>query len=152
FLKSGEIVFIEQDADGQRTPIPVTAGGVAPDLPICVLIDEGTASSAEIFAGALQDYGRAKLVGARTFGTGTVLKPFELSDGSAIILAVEEWFTPNGRQIWHKGIEPDIAVPLPTDAEFLMPWMESNLDAAALEKSSDVQLLQALEVLRKQVS
>jgi carboxyl-terminal processing protease len=152
FLKSGEIVFIEQDTDGQRTPVPATAGGVAPDLPVCVLIDEGTASSAEIFAGALQDYGRAKLVGSRTFGTGTVLKPFELSDGSAVILAVEEWFTPHGRQIWHKGIEPDIAVPLPTDAEFLMPWMEGTLDAAALEKSSDAQLLKALEVLRKQIS
>jgi carboxyl-terminal processing protease len=152
FLKAGEIVFIEQDAQGNRTEVPVKPGGIVPDIPLCVLIDEGTASSAEIFAGALQDYGRAKLVGTRTFGTGTVLRPFELSDGSAVILAVDEWYTPKGRQIWHKGIEPDVAVSLPTDAEFLMPWAEGNLDSESLQKSSDKQLLEALEVLRKQLS
>src|SRR5207253_4613867 len=115
-------VFLEQDAQGNRTAVPVRPGAHPAEiaaqtwlarLPIAVLIDEGTASSAEIFAGAVQDHGRAKLVGTRTFGTGTVLQPFGLSDGSAVLLAVNEWLTPNGRQIWHKGISPDVEVALP---------------------------------------
>src|SRR5262249_43537718 len=78
---TGGIVFIEQDRDGRRIEVPVKKGGIATEIPICVLIDEGTASSSEIFAGAIQDYKRGKLVGMRTFGTGTVLRPFPLTDG-----------------------------------------------------------------------
>src|SRR5262249_52496784 len=105
FLTGGD-VFIEQDAHGRRTPVPVKPGGTVTDLPIVVLIEEETASSAEIFAGAIQDHKRGKLVGAKTFGTGTVLQPYTLSDGSAILLATSEWLTPDGRRIWHEGITP----------------------------------------------
>jgi carboxyl-terminal processing protease len=150
FLKDG-VVFIEQDMHGVQTPQPVTPGGEATDLPVVVLIDEGTASSAEIFAGALQDHGRAKLVGAQTFGTGTVLQPFELKDGSALLLAVAQWLTPKGREIWHKGIKPDVEVALPEDVALLLPEMEDDLDAAALARSEDKQLLKALEVLQEQL-
>jgi len=150
FLREGN-VFIEQDAQGHRTAVPVKPGGEATYQPLVVLIDEGTASSAEILAGALQDHGRAKLVGTRTFGTGTVLKPFLLSDGSAVLLAVEEWFTPKGRQIWHKGIAPDIEVPLPDGATMLLPGAETGLTAEGLAKSKDEQLLKALEVVQKQI-
>jgi carboxyl-terminal processing protease len=146
FLNGG-VVFIEQDAQGRRQEVPVRKGGVATDLPLCVLIDGGTASSAEIFAGALQDQGRGKLIGTRTFGTGTVLEPFELSDGSAVLLAVAEWLTPKGRRIWHQGIKPDIEVALPPGASILLPDEESNLDAAGLARSKDAQLLKAIEVL-----
>src|SRR5207302_686150 len=126
---------------GNRTAVPVRPGAHRAEiaaqtwlarLPISVLIDEGTASSAEIFAGALQDHHRGKLVGTRTFGTGTVLEPFKLSDGSAILLAVEQWLTPDGRQIWHKGISPDVQVELPDGAGILLPEAESELDAAGL--------------------
>ena len=147
FLTEGN-VFIEKDAQGRQTPVPVIPGGTATDLPMVVLVDGGTASSAEIFAGALQDHGRAKLVGARTFGTGTVLQEFTLSDGSAILLAVAQWLTPNGRQIWHKGIEPDVTVVLEDEAEILLPEAEGNLTAAALAKSKDRQLLTALKLLQ----
>src|SRR5205085_3934227 len=116
------------DARGNRTDVAVKPGGTAPDIPLCVLIDEGSASSAEIFAGALQDHKRAKLVGTRTFGTGTVLQPFELSDKSAVLLAVREWLTPAGRQIWHKGIAPDVEVALPEGAPLLQPDAEEGLD------------------------
>src|SRR5262249_25065336 len=85
FLAEGN-VFIEQDADGHQTPVPVTAGGTALDIPVVVLIDTGTASSAEIFAGALQDHKRGELVGTKTFGTGTVLRPYLLKDRSAVLL------------------------------------------------------------------
>jgi carboxyl-terminal processing protease len=116
-----------------------------------VLIDQGTASAAEIFAGAMQDHERGKLVGARTFGTGTVLRPFALSDGSAVLLAVAEWLTPKGRQIWHQGISPDVEVVLSEGAVALWPDQEGELDEAALEKSDDKQLLKALEIVRKQI-
>jgi carboxyl-terminal processing protease len=150
FLTSGD-VFIEQDAQGQRKAVPVVQGAAAPDIPLCVLIDQGTASSAEIFAGAIQDHKRGKLVGTTTTGTGTVLQPFQLSDGSAVLLAISEWLTPDGRQIWHKGITPDISMALPEGALILMPEAESDLTTAALAKTEDKQLLKALEVLKEQI-
>ena len=150
FLTGGN-VFLEQDAQGKRTAVPVLPDGHARSIPIAVLIDEGTASSAEIFAGAIQDHDRGKLVGMRTFGTGTVLQAFGLSDGSAVLLAVTEWFTSNGRQIWHKGISPDVEVALPEGASILLPEIESDLTAAALAKSDDQQLLKALAILQADI-
>ncbi len=150
FLKDGD-VFIDQDAHGKQTAVPVKPGGTAIDVPLCVLIDGGTASAAEICAGALQDYGRAKLVGERTFGTGTVLEPFELSDGSAVLLATSEWLTPKGRQIWHKGITPDVEVALPEGTSILLPEMEDDMDAEGFKRSEDAQLHKGLEIIQKQV-
>jgi carboxyl-terminal processing protease len=150
FLKGGD-VFIEQDAQGRQTAVPVIKGGAATELPLVVLIDEGTASSAEIFAGAIQDHERGKLVGARTFGTGTVLEPFRLSDGGALMLAIAQWLTPKGRQIWHRGITPDFKVELPEGAIPLLPETEGELTAEALRKSQDHQLLKALAVLKGQL-
>jgi len=150
FLKDGN-VFIDQNAQGKQTTVPVASGGTALDLPLCVLIDGGTASAAEICAGALQDYGRAKLVGEHTFGTGTVLQPFMLSDGSAVLLATSQWLTPKGREIWHKGITPDVEVALPEAASILLPDMEEGMDAAAFQRSEDSQLHKAVEILRKEV-
>jgi carboxyl-terminal processing protease len=152
FLKQGDVVFIEQDAGGKQTPVPVAdTVGAAGDLPVCLLINEGTASSAEILAGALQDYGRARLVGTRTFGTGTVLKPFLLADGSAVLLAVDQWLTPKGRKIWHEGIKPDVEVDLPPDVAPLHPDEEAGLDASALQRTQDKQLLKALALLKEQI-
>jgi carboxyl-terminal processing protease len=152
FLRPGETVFIEQDAAGRQTKIPAgDQGGAAGDLPVVVLIDEGTASSAEIFAGALQDHGRARLVGTRTFGTGTVLQDFELVDGSAILLAVDQWLTPKGRRIWHEGITPDVVVELPADVNLLEPDDEAQLDADKLKRTEDKQLLKAYEMLRQEL-
>lgn len=150
FLKDGD-VFIEQDARGRQTPVPVKPGGTAADIPLVVLIDEGTASSSEIFAGAIQDHGRGKLVGTKTFGTGTVLQPHELSDGSAILLAVAQWLTPKGRKIWHEGITPDVPVPLPAGATIVLPEESGRLSAAELARSEDKQLLKALEILGEQL-
>jgi carboxyl-terminal processing protease len=152
FLHDG-VVFIEKDAQGRQKPIPVKhqEGDEVTDLPLVVLIDHGTASSAEIFAGALQDHRRGKLVGTVTFGTGTVLYPYLLTDGSAVVLAIAEWLTPDGRQIWHKGIEPDVQAALPPNARVLLPDTEGHLTEKALAKSDDKQLLKALEVLKQQL-
>jgi carboxyl-terminal processing protease len=151
FLKPGEVVFLQKDAKGQTQEILAEKGGMASDMPLCVLIDEGTASSSEILAGAIQDHERGKLVGTRTFGTGTVLGQFTLSDGSALLLAISEWLTPKGRQIWHKGISPDIEVALPQDASIVMPESETKLTTDSLAQSKDTQLLRAFEVMKKEL-
>jgi carboxyl-terminal processing protease len=151
FLRDGN-VLIERDAAGTETPYPVVSGGVALDVPLVVLVNQGTASSAEIVAGAIQDGQRAKLVGATTFGTGTVLSQFSLSDGSAIFLGTAEWLTPNGRQIWHHGITPDVPVALPTGATALIPNQVSSMTADQLQASQDTQLLRALAEVSALVS
>jgi carboxyl-terminal processing protease len=150
FLKEGD-VFIEKDAHGQEKAIPVKHDGEVTDLPVVVLIDVFTASSAEIFAGALQDHGRGKLVGTKTAGMGTVLQPFELSNGGAMLLAVWEWLTPNGRRIWHEGIQPDVQVTMPAGARIVLPDTVGALTESDLAKSSDKQLLKALELLKQQL-
>ncbi len=146
FLSSGD-VLLEKDAQGQVTHVAVRSGGVATQIPMVVLINNGSASASEIVAGALQDAHRAALVGETTFGTGTVLSEFPLSDGSALMLAVEEWLTPSGRVIWHKGIAPDQTITLASDAIALTPEAERDMTAAQLQASSDQQLLQALHLL-----
>jgi carboxyl-terminal processing protease len=146
FLDHGAVLQAK-DAQGRVSPIPVEKGGVATDLPVSVLINEGSASASEIVAGALKDARRATLVGEKTFGTGTVLNEFRLSDGSVLLLAVEEWLTPNGTSFWHKGIEPDLAVSLPANQESLRPTSERAMNESQLRSSGDLQLLRALDRL-----
>jgi carboxyl-terminal processing protease len=148
FLEEGNVLLVK-DARGKTSPVPVQAGGTAVDIPVVVLVDQGTASSAEIVTGALQDAERATVVGETTFGTGTVLQEFPLSDGSVLLLATQEWLTPKGRVIWHRGLEPDVTVALPSDAEPLLPLTERGLTAEQLRDSSDAQLLRALDLLVK---
>jgi carboxyl-terminal processing protease len=146
FLASGNVVLVK-DAKGKITAIPVKSGGLALTLPMAVLINEGAASAAEIVAGALQDGHRASLVGEKTFGTGTVLEDFPLTDGSSLLLATDEWLTPDGHVIWHRGITPDVVVPLPPDVMPLVPEREKFMTAAELKASGDEQLLRALDLL-----
>jgi len=146
FLRSGN-VLLEKNALGKIRPVPVQPEGVATAFPMVVLINGGTSSGAEIVAGALQDRHRAKLVGEKTFGTGTVLQTFSLSDGSALMLAIEEWLTPDGHVIWHHGIIPDVVVSLSPDATPLSPVTEREMTAEKLKESGDVQLLRALDLL-----
>lgn len=143
FLSSGD-ALLEKDAQGQLTHVRVRSGGAATQLPMVVLVNRGSASASEIVAGAIQDAKRGTLIGETTFGTGTVLNEFSLSDGSALMLAVQEWLTPNGRVIWHKGITPDQAVTLPTGTNILTPLVEREMNAAQLQASGDQQLLKAL--------
>jgi carboxyl-terminal processing protease len=143
FLSSGNVLW-EKDSTGTLTPIPVQPGGAAADLPMAVLINGGSASDSEIVAGALHDARRAVLIGETTYGTGTVLSEFALSDGSALLLAVEEWLTPNKHSFWHKGIDPDIRITLPFEATILRPTTERELTAAEVRASGDTQLLRAI--------
>jgi|YelNatPaOPRAMG01_1025707.scaffolds.fasta_scaffold00290_26 carboxyl-terminal processing protease len=149
FLKSG-LVLNERNAKGTIKPIPVKPGGVATDIPMVVLINNASASAAEIVAGALQDNHRATLVGETTFGTGTVLIEFPLTDGSVLLLATQEWLTPNGHSIWHKGITPDVTVPLNADVQLLTPDQLRTMSASGLQANPDQQFLKALDLLEKQ--
>ena len=146
FLSGGN-VFLSKNAEGKITPEPVKPGGVATKMAVVVLINGGSASASEIVAGALRDAHRASLVGQTTFGTGTVLDQFQLSDGSALMLAVGEWLTPGGRSFWHRGLKPDIEVALPANTVALLPAHETDLTAATLQASRDEQLLRALSLL-----
>jgi carboxyl-terminal processing protease len=147
FLSEGN-VLIAKDGRGQTEEVPVQKGGLATNLPLVVLVNEGSASAAEIVAGALQDAHRAPLLGQTTFGTGTVLEQFRLSDGSALLLAVEEWLTPAGRSFWHKGLAPEFEVILPTEIDPLVPSNERELTPEQLQATDDRQLLRAMDVLR----
>jgi carboxyl-terminal processing protease len=150
FLGSGN-VLLEKNAKGEIKSVPVKPGGVATDMPLVVLINGGTASAAEITAGALQDAHRAKLVGETTFGTGTVLNEFNLSDGSALLLATEEWLTPAGRVIWHRGISPDVQVGLAPTASPLAPEAEKGMTPAQWRDAHDDQLQRGLELLTSSI-
>ena len=149
FLDRGN-VLLEKNAAGLTQPVPVQPGGLAPDVPMVVLINGGTASAAEIVAGALQDAQRASLVGEKTFGTGTVLGMFPLSDGSQLLLATREWLTPKGREIWHQGISPDIPVVHPAGTSPLRPATLDGMTPQELRSSGDAQLLKAIDVLSAQ--
>lgn len=146
FLNSGDVLQ-EKGAQGQVIKVGVKPGGLAVDTPLVVLINNSTASAAEIVAGALQDARRARLVGETTFGTGTVLNQFGLSDGSALLLATQEWLTPDGRVIWHKGIGPDVPISLAANAAPLAPPSVQGMTWQELQASGDAQLLKALELL-----
>jgi carboxyl-terminal processing protease len=108
FIDSGEIVTYRARSEPEK--IYEAQGDAFEDIPLVVLVNEGTASASEIVAGALQDSDRAILVGERTYGKGSVQQVFPLSDASAMKLTTGSYFTPEGRVIGGKGIEPDVEV------------------------------------------
>ena len=143
FLSSGD-VYLERDAAGKETSHPISPGGVATGLPLVVLVDRGTASSAEIVSGAIQDAGRGQIVGVKTYGTGTVLGEFPLADGSALRVGTVEWLTPKGRRIWHEGIVPDVIVERPADLVPIGPDDIRSMTPAQVAALTDPQLSRAL--------
>jgi carboxyl-terminal processing protease len=110
FLKSGVIVSTRGRVKAMETKAMAKNDGNEPTCPIVVLVNEGTASAAEIVAGALQDNGRALIVGAQTFGKASVQTIIPLEDGSALKLTTARYYTPKGRSIQAEGIKPDIVV------------------------------------------
>jgi carboxyl-terminal processing protease len=147
FLQPGSVVYIRQDASGEREEVRVEGGSEPTDAPVVVLVNEGTASSSEILAGALRDNDRATVIGETTFGTGTVLSEFTLRDGSAILLGVAEWLTPDGDFIRETGIVPDEKVSLAEDAEPLTPDEVRDLSREEILER-DAQLRRAYEKLQ----
>ena len=148
FLPAGSPIYVRRDAEGEEeTTVPEENDPL--DSPLVVLVDEGSSSSAEIVAGALRDNGRAEVVGETTFGTGTVLEEYNLSDGSAVLLAVAEWLTPNGDSIRGSGIEPNIEVELEDNQEPRTPDETKDLTREQIF-AEDAQLEHAFEILREE--
>jgi len=147
FLPEGTTVYQEEYRGGDRIDVTTQDEPVAPDVPLVVLVDEGSASAAEIVASALHHNGRARLVGQRTFGTGTVLNFFPLSDGSAIRLGVLRWLTPVGASVFDTGVGPDTVVELPETGLILYPEALDGLDARGFRRSDDTQLRRAVRLL-----
>lgn len=110
FLKSGIIVTTRGRTENMETKSVAKDDGDEPTCPIVAIVNEGTASAAEIVAGALQDNGRALILGTQTFGKGSVQTVIPLEDGSALKLTTAKYYTPSGRSIQAEGIKPDIIV------------------------------------------
>jgi carboxyl-terminal processing protease len=125
FLIRG-IVVKTVDKDGLETVQKVKPGGIAKDMPLIVLVNKGSASASEIVAGALQDNGRAKLAGEKTFGKASAQNFVRLDDGSAIKITTAHYYTPNGTLISDTGLTPDYALDLKD--EELIKWAENYLN------------------------
>lgn len=135
-MPKDKVVVIEEDGSGERDNLNTLGGDKLSSLPVVVLINEGSASAAEILAGALHDNRGIKLIGKKTFGKGSVQELATLPGESSVKITVAKWLTPNGDYIMEKGISPDIEVDL-TSEDF--------------NKDKDPQLGKALEVMKEEM-
>jgi carboxyl-terminal processing protease len=127
FLKDG-VFIIQRDNQGQEERKSTTDRGLAQDIPLVVLVNGGSASAAEVLAGAIQDYGRGTLIGEQTFGKGSVQSPQTLSNGGQLRITIQHWYTPKDRGIDKTGIRPDFVVSAtPEDGQ---AGRDPQLDAA----------------------
>lgn len=131
FLGEGPILF-EQFGNGSETTYEADDEGLAQEVPMVVLIDEGSASASEVIAGAIRDRDRGILVGVTSFGKGTVQTWKQLSDGGGVRITIARWITPEGIWVHGEGLEPDLEVSLP---------------AILSEESTDSQLQAAIDYL-----
>ena len=135
FLGEGTIVYTE-DKNGEREYLK--SDKKKTDLPLVMLVNEGSASASEILAGAVKDTERGILVGTKTFGKGIVQRIVKLPDGSGYKMTVSEYFTPKGTNIHNIGIKPDVEVKLPEEVQITGP---ENL-------REDVQLKKGIEIMK----
>jgi len=135
FTEKDQLVMIEDFGNGKRDMYYSRGDGLATDIPLVVLVNEGSASASEITAGAIQDLKRGVLVGTTTFGKGSVQNWIPLSNNQgAVRVTIARWYTPNERQIHEIGIEPDYTV---------------EITEQDIENNIDTQLQKAIEILKE---
>ena len=127
-------LIVSQRAKGKTIDEAKSSGDpILQTLPTVVLVNEGTASASEIVSGALKDYGKARLVGTKTFGKGSVQQIFDLDQGAQLKITIAKWYTPKGMSIDGNGLKPDVMV---------------DLTQKDLDHDKDPQLAKALELLK----
>jgi carboxyl-terminal processing protease len=136
FVSRGDAVVLERKRNGEIDEFKALGGANLSELPVAVLINEGSASASEILAGALRDQKGSQLVGKKSFGKGSVQQLEELPDGSSLKITVAEWLTPNGDSINEKGLEPDVKI---------------EITEEDIENQNDSQLNKALEIMKKEI-
>ncbi|HET8906588.1 MAG TPA: S41 family peptidase [Ktedonobacterales bacterium] len=149
FIPAGpnkNVLIVRTRAD--RQPQAVETGGLATTMPLAILVNGNTASAAEIVTGAIKvNRPDVHVIGEKTFGTGTVLQPFTLADGSVILIGTAEFLLPDGSSIYNKGIQPDQPLTLPKNVVPVSPLVAQELGYSLkqVEQSGDTQLIKALE-------
>tara|TARA_B100000959_G_C14884601_1_gene584035 strand:- start:5 stop:1273 length:1269 start_codon:yes stop_codon:yes gene_type:complete len=155
FVKENQLIVSTEGRNAKEQDRLIAKSETNRGLPLVVLVNEGSASASEIVAGCLQDLKRAKLVGAKTFGKGSVQSILPMRDGSALRLTTAKYFTPSHRTIHNKGIEPDYAVKMtPEQMRDIMmkrsPGVMETLESEEQDRVAnavDPQLAKALEIL-----
>jgi len=138
-LLGEQIIVYTEDRDGRREIEKSDKNKV--DIPLIVLVNNGSASASEILAGAIQDTNSGLIVGTTTFGKGVVQQIKSLHDGTGIKYTISQYFTPNGSYIHGKGIEPDVYVELP-----------EQIDGEVIHENVDLKLDKAIEIMKEQIS
>lgn len=128
FLDEGDVV-LQENNNGERTPFKVSREGKLTKVPLLVLINKGSASASEIVAGALQDRKRARLIGEKSFGKGTIQEAQDLDKGTGIHITVAKWLTPDGRWVNStQGLEPDVKIEMEKEDTTKDPQLEKALE------------------------
>lgn len=143
FLPGGSILYQDQDTAGETKEVKTVGDkGEWQEGPLVVLIDENSASASEIVSSSIKDNERGVLVGQTTFGTGTVLLPYDLEDGSIVLLGVSLWLTADGDQIYKAGVEPNEDVANPEGVGPVVPYLYEGdaLSQADYDAITDEQL------------
>lgn len=132
FEEEDKAMMIDRGEDQEKESIYLLGEGNLANVPLVVVVNEGSASASEIVAGAIQDYERAPIIGVQTFGKGTMQDLYELPDGSMVKVTTAQWLTPDGRSIQDEGITPDTII---------------EMDPSLAETEEDIQLENAITTL-----